>query len=656
MKIPLNQPDPLPGFGPVIGKELSRFEQAQLETEFSVLFETSIDFIWTVDIERFAFRTCNSAFRNFFAKQYGVVILPGMNPREYLPPGRAQIWTDFYQRALREGQFSTLYDSADKIRTYNVSFRTLKGADDSVFGISVFSRDVTDRKKLEAALRESDERFYHAFEYAAIGKALVRPDGHWLKVNRTLCDLFGYTPEEMISKTWQEITHPDDLAEDEEFVARMLRGEIDHYQLEKRYFRKSGDVLWAQLGVSLVLDEEGLPLYFVSQIQDITERRQAEEAVRRSEHELRSFIAHAPIGIVRSSISQDRLLSVNPAFLAMMGYTSPEEMYALRLSTDVYVQHAERPGFVEQLRSGGQFRGIELTAKRKDGQHILLRLSGRVRDDESDFSEDILDLIVEEVTQHRALEEQLRQSQKMEAIGLLAGGVSHDFNNLLSIIMGNVSLLLDETVPGTPEHAHGDAILEATRRAADLIRQLLTFSRKSKLDPVPLDLNAVIAELGRLIRRLVGRDMRINFDLSHRIGAIHADRGQIEQVLMNLATNARDAMPGGGEFTLSTQDVDLGQQELLHHPYVIPGPYVHLRVSDTGEGMSKEVQAHLFEPFFTTKPTGHGTGLGLATVYGIIKQNNGFIWVTSELGAGATFDIYLPRIAGKEDSKDPTRP
>src|SRR5581483_1529082 len=236
---------------------------------------------------------------------------------------------------------------------------------------------------------------------------------------------------------------------------------------------------------------------------------------------------------------------------------------------------------------------------------------------------------------------QFRQSQKMEAIGLLAGGISHDFNNLLGVILGNADLLLQKDQPEAQQH-YAEEIKKATQRAAQLTRQLLAFSRKQVLYPTLLDLNAVISDVGKMLRRVIGEDVEIITEFAPGLGSIRADRGQIEQILMNLAANARDAMPNGGKFRLRTENSQLGACDLATHPYVQPGRYVRLSVSDTGTGMSEEVRARVFEPFFTTKPQGRGTGLGLATVYGIVKQSGGFIWLTSAPGAGTTFDIYLP--------------
>lgn len=251
-----------------------------------------------------------------------------------------------------------------------------------------------------------------------------------------------------------------------------------------------------------------------------------------------------------------------------------------------------------------------------------------------------------DITERRNLEEQFRQAQKMEAVGLLAGGISHDFNNLLSIILGNSDLLLATAQSSAQQH-YAEEIQRAGRRAAQLTRQLLAFSRKQVLYPTVLDLNSIVRDLGKILQRMIGEDVQIMTDLAADLGSIRDDRGQIEHILMNLATNARDAMPNGGRFTIRTRNAELGLQDAARYPDVRPGKYIRLSVSDTGVGMSEEVRVRIFEPFFTTKPLGRGTGLGLATVYGMVKHSNGYIWVSSEPNSGATFDIYLPRVNEK---------
>jgi signal transduction histidine kinase/CheY-like chemotaxis protein len=281
--------------------------------------------------------------------------------------------------------------------------------------------------------------------------------------------------------------------------------------------------------------------------------------------------------------------------------------------------------------------------KRKDGRPITVRLSGNPFKDENGQTLGF-EMIAEDVSERRALEEQLRQSQKMEAIGRLAGGIAHDFNNLLTVIKGYSELMLDELDSADPLGTEVDEIKKAADRAASLTRQLLAFSRQQVLAPKVLDLNSVVGNMDKLLRRLLGEDIDLFTVLEPGLGRVKADPGQVEQVIMNLAVNARDAMPQGGKLTIETSSVDLDENYARDHVSVKPGSYVMIAVSDTGMGMTEKVKSRIFEPFFTTKEIGKGTGLGLSTVYGIIKQSGGYIWVYSELGIGSTFKVYLPAI------------
>jgi PAS domain S-box-containing protein len=368
--------------------------------------------------------------------------------------------------------------------------------------------------------------------------------------------------------------------------------------------------------------------------------RSAQEGLRRSEINFRSLVTHAPYGVCRCD-SEGILLDVNPAFVAMLGYVSGAELVGCNLA-NLHSDSQQWFSLADYLRSLQKFQGQAADWARKDGTTINVRLSGRAfRDDGKAI---FFELFAEDVTERRALEQQLRQAQKMEAIGRLAGGIAHDFNNLLMVISGYSEFLLDRIGPDPTLRGHAQEIANAADRATSLTRQLLAFSRKQMLAPKVVDLNGVVTENLKMLTRLIGEDIDLVMIPGSDIGAVKADPGQIEQVIMNLAVNARDAMPQGGKLTIETAKVTFDTNYARFHAPVKPGDYVMLAISDTGMGMDAETQTHIFEPFYTTKGL-KGTGLGLSTVYGIIKQSEGYIWVYSESGNGTTFKIYLPRLS-----------
>ena len=371
-------------------------------------------------------------------------------------------------------------------------------------------------------------------------------------------------------------------------------------------------------------------------------RKRQEEALRASEMRHRSLVESAVYGMYRSSLD-GRFLAVNPALVRMLGYGSAEELLAVDMARDIYVDPDQRAAVIHAYSESGCLESSELPWKRKDGRHITVRLSGNAFKDER--GEPLgFEMIAEDVTERRALEDQLRQSQKMEAVGRLAGGIAHDFNNLLTVIKGYSELILEDLGTADPLRMEVDEIKKAADRAASLTRQLLAFSRQQVLAPKVVDLNAVVGNMDKLLHRLLGEDIDLFTVLEPGLGRVKADPGQIEQVIMNLAVNARDAMPKGGKLTVETSSVDLDEHYTREHAAVKPGPYVMIAVTDTGVGMTDKVKSRIFEPFFTTKEVGKGTGLGLSTVYGIIKQSGGYVWVYSELGMGSSFKVYLPRV------------
>jgi len=426
-------------------------------------------------------------------------------------------------------------NNSGSVRNQEMTLRT-KSGEGRVFSVNIdlveiggrryilnTTLDITERRRIEAELSESEARFRATFEQAAVGIAHVAPDGRWLRVNRVLCDMVGYSCEELLAKTFQDITHPGDLGPDLEYVRRMLAGEIETYAMDKRYFHKGGSVVWINLTVTLVRSPSGAPDYFIAVIKDITERRRAED-------------------------------------------------------------------------------------------------------------------------ERRGLEAQLRQAQKMEAIGRLAGGVAHDFNNMLGVILGYAELALADLPEKSPLSANLMQIQSAAMQSADLTRQLLAFARKQTISPVVFDLNEMLSRMIKMLTRIIGENIDLVWSPGPEPYRIRMDPSQINQLLVNLAVNARDAIPGTGTITIETRDVTLDDVYCIMHPGAAPGRYALLIFGDSGRGMSGDTLEHLFEPFFTTKEEGAGTGLGLSTVYGIVKQNHGFIDVLSEVGRGTTLLIYLPRL------------
>ncbi|HLV88324.1 MAG TPA: PAS domain S-box protein [Candidatus Sulfotelmatobacter sp.] len=508
--------------------------------------------------------------------------------------------------------------------------------------------DITDLKHTEQCLEESQEKY--ALLLNSTAEAI-----YGLDLNRrcTFCNpaclrLLGYgSAEDLLGKSMHNVmhhSHSDGTVYPEDDCAiyvAIRKGRGSHV---------SEEVFWRADGTSFPAEYWSYPMYKDGEVVgavvtflDISERKKTEQALRKSEEKYRNLFENAMYGVYMAK-PDGTLLDANPAMVKMLGYSSKEELLSKNLERDIYESATDRREIIRNATPDKRIEGVEVNWIRKDGKTLPVRMSGAaIRSD--DGVTPVFEVIVEDVTESKKLEQQYLQSQKMEVVGLLAGGISHDFNNLLGVILGNADLLLDHAEQGQQRHI--DAIKKAGRSAAQLVQQLLAFSRRQVLRPSLLNLNAVISDVGKMLQRLIGEDVRIVTDLDTAIGPIRADRGQIEQILLNLATNSRDAMPNGGTLTVRTRNAELGQDDVSRYPYVRPGAYVRLTVGDTGMGMSEEVRTRVFEPFFTTKEKGRGTGLGLATVYGIVKQSGGFIWVASRPGAGATFDIYLPRLEGE---------
>ena len=501
-----------------------------------------------------------------------------------------------------------------------------------------------------AALQKQQTDYEVIFHSAPLMIMYKDTNNRVLWANRAAAHAFGKTVKEIEGCSVYDLCpseavpyHQDDL--------EVIRTGLPKLGIVEPLRLATGDVRILSTDRIPYRNHEGEIIGVVLFASDVTEKQRAQDAMRRSEVNYRSVVQGAPYGICR--VGQDgHLFNVNPALVNMLGYSSEKELLAANLDREIFREAGARG---KLLREGEEILdNAEVAWIRKDGTAIQVQLSGwPVRDPE--WPSTCYELIAENVTEQRALEQQFRQAQKMEAVGRLAGGIAHDFNNLLMVIKGHSELLHDREQTDDPRsRANLEQIQKAADRATRLTRQLLAFSRMQMLQPKIIDLNEVVADMGKMLPRLIGENIDLRMELKPGLERVKADPGQIEQVIMNLVVNARDAMPQGGKIVIETGNAVFGEAFARLHPGLPAGRYAMLAVTDTGTGMDAETQAHIFEPFFTTKEIGKGTGLGLATVYGVVKQSGGHISVDSQPGKGAAFKIYLPSVleAAEPSSSD----
>ncbi len=506
-------------------------------------------------------------------------------------------------------------------------------------------RDITDRRRAEHALRESEERYRLLFENNPQPMwVLDRETLAFLAVNEALCRHYGYSREEFLRMTIEDIRPSED-------VPVLLENLAAH----SREFHRAG--VWRHRkkdGTTIEVEIASHPILFAGRdaqlilANDVTERKRAEEALRQSEQKYRDIFDFATVGIYQAR-HDGSLLTANAPLAEMLGYDSPEELMRKRLG-EIAMDPEEARAIISQAAPAEKELRQEVRWRKKDGTPIWLEIDARpVRS--ADGAVRYFEGFVHDITQRksteeekRRLQEQLVQAQKMEAVGQLAGGIAHDFNNLLTAITGYSELLLGELPPEDLRRSHAEEIRKAGERAASLTQQLLAFSRRQVLEPKVLDVNTVVSDIERMLRRLIGEHIELKTRKAPDLWKVKADPGQIEQALLNLVLNARDAMPRGGTLAIDTSNEKLDETFSRSHVPTQPGPYVLVAVSDTGIGITDEVKARLFEPFFTTKERGKGTGLGLSTTYGIVKQSGGYLWCDSEIGRGTTFRVFLPRV------------
>jgi len=495
--------------------------------------------------------------------------------------------------------------------------------------------------RIRRQLSESQQVFRLISENAADMIAVVDVEGRRIYNSQSYERVLGYSAEDLQKSSAFEQIHPDDRERVKEASLEARRTGIGK-TLEYRMRHKNGSWRVLESTARVIPSVGAIPEKMVIINRDVTERKRAEEALRVSEASFRSVVEDAPYGIYQAD-DEGRFLRVNPALQRMLGYSTTEELQNVNLEREIFRRLEDFRGMRETLHSHDEFKGLEIEWRKKDGTPITVRCSSRrVREEngESAFHE----VFAEDVTDKRVLEAQLRMAGKMEAIGRLSGGIAHDFNNLLGVMIGYSQLLKRKmrSEPNLLEYA--EEIEKAGQRAASLTRQLLAFSRQQIMTPTVLDLNTLVSDMEKMLPRLIGEDIAVRIELGDGLGAVRADRGQVEQVIMNLAVNARDAMPAGGTLLIQTANRELDELYARDHPGARLGRHIMLSVRDSGVGMDRETISHIFEPFFTTKELGKGTGLGLATVYGIVKQSGGYIAVDSSPGQGASFQVFLPRV------------
>lgn len=575
-----------------------------------------------------------------------------------------ELFETVFPLAYSDGKYATLsgflnapatkrtevtYLQAGKSLTILASVAPLLGVDALPLGSVVTLMDITGRKRSEEALRESEIRYRTLFNALQDAVLLSPVDGEgvplgYIQVNEAASHMYGYSINELLGMGPQDLVAPEYRALIQALGIQLIKN--GHYRVEREDRTKSGRRVPVDVSVTL-LELQG-QLACISVVRDMTDHKQAEEQIHNHLRFLDTIMENCPFAMWISD-SQGTVCRTNKTLRDALEYEDAQIVGLYNVFRDVnlieqgvmsqvhavFEEHA--PARFTIFWSSAKALGFT-TRKKKDfwidaAMYPIMDGRGNLANVVCQWND---------VTQQKQLQEQLHQAQKMEAVGQLAGGVAHDFNNILQAVIGYGNILMDSLEENNKTYEYAREIIHGAERAAALTRQLLTFSRRQIMAMEELDLNVVTEQLVKMLQRLIGEDIRLNIVLSERPGRIHADKVQVEQILLNLCVNAREAMPQGGTLTIATENVSFDEEFCIANPWASPGNYVLLRVADTGCGMDLQTQERIFEPFFTTKEASNGTGLGLATVYGIVRQHQGMILVYSEVGIGTTFKTYFP--------------
>ncbi|MBZ5528797.1 MAG: PAS domain S-box protein [Acidobacteriia bacterium] len=613
-------------------RDISERKQAHERIEYQAKMLASVkDAVLAAD-QDFRITTWNPGAEAIFgweAKELlGRTVAELLGP-DFLDVNRPEILQELAAKGSVQGELTVRRrDGAALI--VETSAITVRDEQGDVSGYVSVTRDITERKRAEEEARSSTERLTHILESITDGFFALDEKWRFVYINKQGARLIRRSKEELLGRNiWEAFPEVSGWKFEKELRRAMEEEAAVHFE---GYHPAMGR--WFALHA--YPSPGGLSVFFA----DISEGKRSAEALRESETRYRDMVENATYGIFRATAEGD-LLDVNAALGTILGYGFKEDLLNRNVIRDFFLEPAEGAAILETALQTGRLEAREALWRRKDGTAVAVHLAGRMARDAAGQPA-VIEAIVENVTERRSLEEQLRQAQKMEAVGQLAGGVAHDFNNLLGVIIGYSEVILDRKRIDDRMRGQLEQVRRAGNSAASLTRQLLAFSRKQALEPRIIDLNILVSDTSRMLQRLIGEHVKLVIVSGAGLGRVKVAPGQMEQVIMNLAVNARDAMPDGGRLTIETSNAILDLNYAQSHVGVVPGPYVLLTVSDSGMGMPPETVSRIFEPFFTTKK--QGTGLGLATVYGIIQQSGGHLWVYSEVGHGTSFKIYLPRI------------
>ena len=629
------------------GMDVTEHRRAEAERERSrsnadrlaAIVESSSDAIYAKSMDGTIMAWNASAERLF---GYSPAEVLGRSANILMPPGAEDELTAILDK-IRSGARID-HKESDRVRKdgshllVSMSESPLRDALGGIVGVSVIARDVSAQRLAERALLESEKKLRAFVESDVAGILLGADWSRGLEANDKFLRIVGYSRADLEAGRvrWAEVTPPEFREKDEVAISEALAwGACTPY--EKQFIRKDGTRVWVLVGHALVDRAQNRSVGFVI---DIDARKRAEGALRASEERFEKVFRSNLMAIGIAEAESGRFVDVNDHCAELFGYAPAEMVGHTVFELGLWVDPADRERLAAAAAAGPGAR-IEATFRCKSGaiRHALVSMEAITM---AGRAEPLNIVVLVDMAERKALESQLLQAQKMEAVGRLAGGVAHDFNNSLGVILGYTELLMRQAEePQRSKLAH---ILKATQRASGLTRQLLAFSRKQIVDPKVLDMNALLSDLQTMLARLIGEDIDLAIVPGADLGQVRADPGQLEQVVMNLCVNARDAMPDGGLLRIETANAELDEATGTLDEPIATGRYVMVAVSDSGTGIAKEILGKVFEPFFTTKDPGKGTGLGLSMVYGIVKQAGGHVWAYSEVGRGTTFKIYLPRI------------